>query len=134
MSRNAEAFDHWIRTSFVEMNTALENLYFSSDNRAQVVGVGDSIKNQLRDEGHVHVVARGEPARPHRQRPAVAGADSLAVSASGHAARGRSPRHRNPAPRPGAAAGAPETCYSCRTTAVIRLRISSAPERVRRLP
>ncbi len=57
MSRNAEAFDHWIRTSFVEMNTALENLYFSSDNRAQVVGVGDSIKNQLRDEGHVHVVA-----------------------------------------------------------------------------
>ena len=57
MSRNAEAFDHWIRTSFVEMNTALENLYFARDDRAQVVGVGDSIKNPLRDEGHVHVVA-----------------------------------------------------------------------------
>ena len=57
MSRNAEAFDHWVRTSFVQMNTALENLYFSREERAQVVGVGDSIKNQLRDEGHVHVVA-----------------------------------------------------------------------------
>jgi hypothetical protein len=57
MSRNAEAFDRWIRTSFVEMNTELENLYFDRENRADVIGVGDSIKARLRDEGHVHVVA-----------------------------------------------------------------------------
>ena len=29
MSSRAEAFEHWIRTSFVEMNTELENLYFA---------------------------------------------------------------------------------------------------------
>jgi hypothetical protein len=57
MSRNAASFDRWIRTSFVEMNTELEDLYFAQENRAQVIGVGDSIKARLRDEGHVHVVA-----------------------------------------------------------------------------
>jgi hypothetical protein len=57
MSSKPEAFEHWIRTSFVEMNTALENLYFAQPNRAQVIGCGDSIKAQLRDEGHTHVVA-----------------------------------------------------------------------------
>jgi hypothetical protein len=56
MSNNAESFDRWIRTSFVEMNTALENRYFSQDDRAQVIGVGDDIKAQLRDEGHVYIV------------------------------------------------------------------------------
>ena len=53
----AEAFDHWIRTSFVQMNTALENLYFAQANRAEVIGCGDPIKADLRDEGHAHVVA-----------------------------------------------------------------------------
>jgi Domain of unknown function (DUF1864) len=57
MSSKPEAFEHWIRTSFVEMNTALENLYFAQPNRAQVIGSGDSIKAELRDEGHTHVVA-----------------------------------------------------------------------------
>lgn len=57
MSRRAEAFDHWIRTSFVEMNTELENLYFAQEDRAQVIGLGDPIKSALRDEGHVHVAA-----------------------------------------------------------------------------
>jgi hypothetical protein len=57
MSNNAAAFDHWIRTSFVQMNTELENMYFAQDDRAQVAGSGDSIKASLRDEGHVHVVA-----------------------------------------------------------------------------
>jgi hypothetical protein len=56
MSRNAEAFDRWIRTSFVEMNTALENLYFAQERREQVMGIGETIKAQLRDEGRVHVV------------------------------------------------------------------------------
>jgi hypothetical protein len=56
MSNNAESFDRWIRTSFVEMNTALENRYFSQEDRAQVIGVGDDIKAELRDEGHAYIV------------------------------------------------------------------------------
>ena len=53
----AEAFEHWIRTSFVEMNTELEELYFAQPNRAEVIGSGDSIKTVLRDEGRVFVAA-----------------------------------------------------------------------------
>jgi hypothetical protein len=56
MSTRAEAFEDWIRTSFVEMNTELENLYFSQGNRAQVAGRGDAIKARLRDEGRAYVV------------------------------------------------------------------------------
>ena len=50
MSNNAEAFEHWIRTSFVQMNTELEELYFAQDDRSRVIGVGDGIKHVLRDE------------------------------------------------------------------------------------
>src|SRR5665213_837833 len=57
MSSKLEAFDSWIRTSFVQLNTELENLYFAQDDRAQVEGCGDALKAALRDEGHVHVVA-----------------------------------------------------------------------------
>ncbi|MHA6720063.1 PrnB family protein [Sphingomonas sp. RS6] len=44
-------FDRWIRTSFVEMNTALENAYFEQPDRLHVQGIGDPIKRALRDEG-----------------------------------------------------------------------------------
>ena len=57
MSSRAEAFDRWIRTSFVELNTELENLYFAQADRASVLGIGDSLKEQVRDEGHVYVAA-----------------------------------------------------------------------------
>jgi hypothetical protein len=57
MSSRAEAFEHWIRTSFIQMNTALEELYFAQDNRSEVIGRGDSIKAALRDEGHGFVAA-----------------------------------------------------------------------------
>ena len=57
MSQKADTFDRWIRSSFVEINTELENLYFNQEDRAQVEGCGDSLKLTLRDEGHVHVVA-----------------------------------------------------------------------------
>lgn len=56
MTNNVQAFEHWIRTSFVQMNTELENLYFAGSDRSQVVGIGDSVKAVLRDEGHGHVV------------------------------------------------------------------------------
>ena len=55
MTAHAAAFDRWIRTSFVEMNTTLENLYFAQEDRARVEGVGDTIKGELRDAGRVHV-------------------------------------------------------------------------------
>jgi hypothetical protein len=57
MSNNAEAFEHWIRTSFVQMNTELEELYFAQEDRSRVIGAGDTIKQALRDEGHTHVIA-----------------------------------------------------------------------------
>jgi hypothetical protein len=53
----AEAFELWIRTSFVGMNTELEELYFAKENRSDVTGCGDSIKASLRDEGLVFVSA-----------------------------------------------------------------------------
>jgi hypothetical protein len=56
VSVRAEKFDHWIRTSFVEINTALEELYFAQEDRANVEGVGDRLKTRLRDEGHAHVL------------------------------------------------------------------------------
>src|SRR6266702_8811039 len=56
MTNNADAFDRWIRSSFVELNTELENLYFLQEDRAQVIGVGDDVKARLRDEGHTYIV------------------------------------------------------------------------------
>jgi hypothetical protein len=53
----AEAFELWIRTSFVAMNTELEELYFARENRGDVSGCGDSIKAALREEGLVFVSA-----------------------------------------------------------------------------
>ena len=57
MTANVEAFDAWIRSSFVELNTALEELYFAQEDRANVAGVGDEIKTQIRDEGRDFVKA-----------------------------------------------------------------------------
>ena len=57
MSESADAFDRWIRGAFIELNTELENRYFTQADRANVSGVGDALKWQLRDEGHSRVVA-----------------------------------------------------------------------------
>jgi hypothetical protein len=57
LSAKAAAFDDWIRGSFVRINTELEELYFSQSNRARVIGVGESLKAILRDEGRAHVTA-----------------------------------------------------------------------------
>ena len=57
MSTHSDAFDRWIRGSFMEINTELENLYFAQDDRADVSRCGAKLKSQLRDEGHLHVVA-----------------------------------------------------------------------------
>jgi hypothetical protein len=57
VSRNVEAFDAWIRSTFVELNTALEDLYFEQEDRADVEGVGDELKQQILEEGREHVRA-----------------------------------------------------------------------------
>lgn len=51
MTPNTNAFDAWIRTSFVAMNTELEELYFQQEYKAAVDGVGSSIKESLVAEG-----------------------------------------------------------------------------------
>jgi hypothetical protein len=51
MSVAANTFDGWIRSSFRQMNTELEELYFAQDDRANVEGVGEGIKRTLADEG-----------------------------------------------------------------------------------
>ncbi len=52
MTSNAQAFDHWIRNEFKQMNTSLEALYFSSENPDEVSGIGEDIKQQLLEEGN----------------------------------------------------------------------------------
>lgn len=52
----ASDFDHWIRNDFRAMNTALEEMYFAQENRDNVDGVGDAIKQQLLAEGRDHIV------------------------------------------------------------------------------
>jgi hypothetical protein len=60
MSKNVDAFDAWIRSTFVELNTALEELYFAQDERSNVEGVGDELKGQILEEGRVFVRALAE--------------------------------------------------------------------------
>lgn len=62
MTMNAENFDAWIRSTFVELNTELEELYFAQANRAHVDGIGDAIKSQIEGEGEAlikNLVAEG---------------------------------------------------------------------------
>ena len=48
-------FDNWIRNDFRAMNTALEDLYFASEDPDSVAGVGESIKEALVAEGREHI-------------------------------------------------------------------------------
>jgi hypothetical protein len=52
MSKAADDLDRWVRSSFVAMNTELENLYFAQSDRANVDGIGETIKKTLAEEGH----------------------------------------------------------------------------------
>ena len=56
MSRNVELFDNWLRSSFVEMNSELEEIYFAQQDRQAVSGVGNRIKDNLVEEGNSHIV------------------------------------------------------------------------------
>lgn len=57
MSENSELFDHWIRTDFMDINTELEELYFVQDDRSNVEGVGDDLKQAMHDRGRVLITA-----------------------------------------------------------------------------
>lgn len=55
MSKAAAAFDDWIRTEFVELNTTLEEVYFAQDNPAEVAGRGEKIKAELEKAGRAKI-------------------------------------------------------------------------------
>lgn len=55
ITSNVATFDSWIRSSFVEMNTELEEIYWTQDYRADVAAGGDDIKQKLLEEGRSHV-------------------------------------------------------------------------------
>lgn len=54
---NASAFESWIRGPFVSLNTQLEELYFSQQEKSTVIGVGRKLKQALIDQGALHVCA-----------------------------------------------------------------------------
>ncbi len=56
LTENVRAFDEWIRSRFLELNTELEELYFAQSNRASVEGIGGTLKEQLVDEGRRFIV------------------------------------------------------------------------------
>ncbi len=55
ITTNVAIFDQWIRTSFVEINTTLEGIYWAQDNRADVSAGGGKVKQQLLEEGRSHL-------------------------------------------------------------------------------
>lgn len=57
MTKAAQQFDDWIRSRFIDLNTALEELYFAQPDRAAVEGVGESQKQAIYEEGRVFVQA-----------------------------------------------------------------------------
>ena len=57
MSRHAEQFDQWIRSRFVELNTALEQIYFDQPDRTSTAAADPALRETLRDEGADFVAA-----------------------------------------------------------------------------
>ncbi len=55
ITSNVASFDRWIRTSFVEMNTKLEGVYWTQKNKADAQSGGDDIKQRLLEEGRSHL-------------------------------------------------------------------------------
>jgi len=56
ITTNVAAFDSWIRSSFREINTELEEIYFAQENRAAVQTVGDLSKKRLVEEGRSYII------------------------------------------------------------------------------
>ena len=47
MSNNTQAFDEWLRTRFVEINSQLEAIYWQQEDKANVEFVGEQFKHQF---------------------------------------------------------------------------------------
>ena len=56
MNEFVAAFDQWIRSSFVEINTELEERYFAQEDRAATGNANDTIKQTLVEEGRVYII------------------------------------------------------------------------------
>jgi hypothetical protein len=56
MNKHVETFDNWIRTSFSEINTELEGIYFQQEDRSAVEEAGEELRTQLVDEGRDHII------------------------------------------------------------------------------
>ena len=56
MNQFVAVFDQWIRSSFMEINTELEGLYFAQEDRAETGIVDDSIKQTLVEEGRSYII------------------------------------------------------------------------------
>ena len=57
MTPNSEAFDRWIRSSFRDINTELEELYFNLPDSMSVKKTGETLKEKLYREGAVFIRA-----------------------------------------------------------------------------
>jgi hypothetical protein len=56
VTEHSQAFDQWIRTGFCDLNTELEHLYWQQDDKANVEGIGDELKQQLESEGRTLIL------------------------------------------------------------------------------
>lgn len=52
MTENTLTFDAWLRSEFVTINNELEALYWQQDDKANVVGIGEQLKQQLTQQGN----------------------------------------------------------------------------------
>ena len=55
MTQNTALFDNWIRTTFVALNTDLENLYFDQEHKINTKNIGQKQKEQLLKEGNDYI-------------------------------------------------------------------------------
>jgi hypothetical protein len=62
LTPKTQAFDSWIRSQFVKLNDELEALYFQQEDKSNVQGIGDDIKQALEIEGRdliIELLAEG---------------------------------------------------------------------------
>ena len=56
MTQNTALFDNWIRTTFVALNTDLENLYFDQEHKINTKNIGQKQKEQLLKDGNDYII------------------------------------------------------------------------------
>lgn len=67
MSTAANKLDVWIRGRFIELNSALEELYLELEDPADIIGIGSDIKEVLRSEGEALIVPLVEEGNTERR-------------------------------------------------------------------